>query len=250
MTLQKLFFSCGRAIALACLALQMHAAAASIVITGTRVIYKATDAETTVKLNNSGVMPVLAQIWLDTGDSNASPDTLDVPFTITPAVARIDPGKAQTLRIAYTGEPMPVDRESVLWLNVLEIPPKPGAVNASEATGSTLQLAFRTRIKFFFRPARLPGTAADAPATLRWAAAANKQISVSNPSAFNVSLGALHVTAGAQKSVYLRGGMIEPGGALTLPLTGDAPLQAGAEIQFETINDFGGITQHSAKLAN
>ncbi|PJI52023.1 molecular chaperone EcpD, partial [Methylobacterium radiotolerans] len=57
----------------------------------------------------------------------------------------------------HTGEPMPQDKESVFWLNVLEIPPK------DKANQNLLQMAFRSRIKLFYRPAGLKGKAEDAP---------------------------------------------------------------------------------------
>ncbi len=50
---------------------------------------------------------------------------------------------------------LPKDRESVFWFNVLEVPPKPDA--ATVANQSLLQLAFRTRIKLFYRPEALKG---------------------------------------------------------------------------------------------
>src|SRR5471030_1759277 len=97
---------------------------ASIVITGTRVIYPSTEKEVTVKLNNVGVSPVLVQSWIDNGDVNAKPENISVPFILTPPINRVEQGKGQTLRINYTGTPLPVNKESVFWLNVLEIPAK------------------------------------------------------------------------------------------------------------------------------
>ncbi|SQI40047.1 Chaperone protein focC precursor [Leminorella richardii] len=59
-------------------------AMAGIVITGTRVIYPAGEREVTVKIDNRGDKPVLAQSWVDDGDANATPETAKAPFTITP----------------------------------------------------------------------------------------------------------------------------------------------------------------------
>ncbi len=161
---------------------------ASVVIGGTRVIYNAKERETTVKLTNEGKVPALTQAWLDNGDPKAAPSAINVPFTVTPPVARIDPGRGQTLRIIYTGEPLPQDKESVFWLNVLEIPPKP---SGDEADANKLQLAFRTRIKFFFRPSGLKGEPGEAPAQLVWRLApSGKQpaLEARNPTPYHVSI--------------------------------------------------------------
>lgn len=49
---------------------------AGLVINGTRVIYPGDEKEITVQVSNKGQRPVLVQSWLDTGDSEATPDTI------------------------------------------------------------------------------------------------------------------------------------------------------------------------------
>lgn len=98
---------------------------ASVVIMGTRVIYPEGQRSINVRLSNDELSPSLVQSWMDTGDVSASPDSVNVPFIITPPVFRIEPHTGQTLRIIYTGEKLPHDRESLFWLNVLDIPAKP-----------------------------------------------------------------------------------------------------------------------------
>lgn len=126
-------------LAAGCFALQ---AQASVVIASTRVIYPAQEREVTIKLSNDGRTPALVQSWLDDGSITDAPETLKVPFVLTPAIFRVDPGKGQTLRLIHTKESMPQDKESMYWLNVLEVPPK---AQAGE-DANRLQLAFRTRI--------------------------------------------------------------------------------------------------------
>ncbi|HGY8840292.1 TPA: fimbria/pilus periplasmic chaperone, partial [Escherichia coli] len=92
---------------------------ANVVITGTRVIYPAGQHNVNVQLTNVGISPSLIQAWIDNGDPKAAPETIKTPFVITPPIARIDGNKGQTLRLSYTGEPLPADRESVFYLNVL-----------------------------------------------------------------------------------------------------------------------------------
>lgn len=142
-------------------------AIADIVISGTRVIYKSNEKSVNVRLENKGNNPLLVQSWLDTGDDSAEPGSITVPFTATPPVSRIDAKRGQTIKLMYTASsPLPKDRESVFWFNVLEVPPKPDADKV--ANQSLLQLAFRTRIKLFYRPEGLNGLPSDAPAALKW----------------------------------------------------------------------------------
>lgn len=44
----------------------------------------------------------------------------------------MEPKSGQTIRIVYTGESLPQDRESLFYLNVLDIPAKPKLEENSE----------------------------------------------------------------------------------------------------------------------
>ena len=75
---------------------------ADIVISGTRVIYKSDQKSVNVRLENKGNNPLLVQSWLDTGDDNAEPGSITVPFTATPPVSRIDAKRGQTIKLMYS----------------------------------------------------------------------------------------------------------------------------------------------------
>lgn len=223
---------------------------ASVVIASTRVVYNQKDPEVTLKLTNNGNSPSLTQVWLDKGDPHTSPSTTDVPFIVTPPVSRIDPAKSQTLRIVYTGEPLPPDRESVFWLNVLEIPP---VASGDAADASHLQLAFRSRIKLFYRPEKLKGNPHDAPSQLTWRLTSNQghpAIEVHNPVAYDVSLASVHVVDidGNSMASFEGGAMVEPGQTKILPLTGSPSSSPSAKVRYEAINDYGGAVKGEAAL--
>jgi len=44
------------------------------------------------------------------------------PFVILPAVFRMQPAGIQSLRVFYNGAALPSNKESVVWLNLYEIP--------------------------------------------------------------------------------------------------------------------------------
>ena len=217
-------------------------ALAGVVIDGTRVIYPSSAREVTVQLSNTGGSPALVQAWIDRGDPDQSPEASDAPFVLTPPISRIEPGRGQALRIIATGGELPPDRESVLWLNVLEVPPAPDA----DAGENYLQVAFRSRIKLFFRPAGLEGRANAAPAELRWQQR-GAQLHVSNPTDWHVTLArvtALGADGAELVTVEESGQMIPPGGT-----TGWSVPDMVADVAFTTVNDYGGRAEHTSGVA-
>lgn len=227
----------------ACLALACCLPAlAGVVIDGTRVIYPSSAREVTVQLSNTGGSPALVQAWIDRGDPDQAPEDSDAPFVLTPPITRIEPGRGQALRIIATGEEFPQDRESVFWLNVLEVPPAPDADSAE----NYLQVAFRSRIKLFFRPPGLEGTANAAPAGLQWQRR-GARLHVSNPTDWHVTIA--RVTAldanGAELGVVEENGqMLPPGGTAEWNAPGTV-----ADVAFTTVNDYGGRAEHKAGVA-
>ncbi|WP_250143332.1 fimbrial biogenesis chaperone, partial [Escherichia coli] len=65
------------------------------------------------------------------------------------------PEQTNTLRIQYTGAPLPTDRESVFWLDIKAIAPKP------KESSNELQVNVKSKFKIFYRPDNLKGDAAD-----------------------------------------------------------------------------------------
>ncbi len=225
-------------------------AQASVVLSGTRLVFPAGEKEATLQITNSGDTPSLVQAWLDTGDSQGSLQNVSVPFVMTPSIFRMEAKKGQTLRIIYSGEPLPADKESLFWINVLEVPPK---VQANDADSANLQFAFRTRIKLMYRPKGLPGTAAEAPAQLQWSlhtlADGKLALQARNNTPYVVNLGAIALESGGQ-SHNAGAGHVLPGmtADFALPDGVDAGLRGGT-VKFSSLNDWGGSLPHEAPLA-
>ncbi|MET1531210.1 fimbria/pilus periplasmic chaperone [Burkholderia sola] len=221
-------------------------AEAAIVITGTRVIYPEQNREVNVRLTNVETAPVLVQAWIDDDRPDANPDEIKVPFVLMPPVFRVEPKKGQTLRIMYTGTNLPADRESVFWLNVQEIPPKP--VNAEEM--NLLQLAFRTRIKLFFRPAALQ----DGPSgqSLKWKVVRDEKgqsaLIVDNPSPYYVSFGRVALKAG-DTEIQFDPAMVPPFDHVkfTQPQGAHRAFARGT-VSYKLINDYGAEVAGSAAI--
>lgn len=204
---------------------------ANVVIQGTRVIYPSNQKTVTIQLSNEGKLPALVQSWLDRGDENSSPDSASskVPFILTPPVTRIEPKKGQSLRVVYTGEALPKDRESVFYLNVLDIPPKPTGEAAQE---NYLQLAIRSRIKFFFRPANLSMTTQDAYQAVRWTATANG-VKANNQTPYYISYNKVEVDGKNSQEI----GMVAPYSSKEFIVPN---ARSGKKVKWSLINDYGG----------
>lgn len=128
---------------------------AGVVIDGTRHIYPQQRREITLRLSNDDKRaPRLVQVWLDQGDATPDPAHSDVPFSLSPPVFRLDPGRSQGVRLVYTQEPLPSDRESLFWLNALEIPltsTRPSSTS-KHLRETTCSLLFVSAPKCFFAP--------------------------------------------------------------------------------------------------
>ena len=142
-----------------------------------------------MRLENNGTRPALVQPWLDSGDRHSTPATAHTPFTLSPPIFRIEPYQQQALRLRYTGEPLTEDRESLFWLNVLEVPPRA----ADAAQKNQIELSFRTRLRGLPAPTRhCPIRSAAPPAKLQWTLVAHEQgfaLQATNPTPYHISLG-------------------------------------------------------------
>ena len=225
-------------------ALSAVPAHASVIIAGTRVIFPAKDGEVTVRLTNQSATPALVEAWIDSGDSQSTPDKVHTPFLITPPLFRLEPNRDQSLRILFThsDQPLPTDRESVFWLNVLEVPPKP--TGAQFQGKNYLQMAIRSRLKLFYRPADLAGDPQKAPSELIFKAASeagSAALVVHNPTAYYITVGLLTVNVGGT-SHKVDPGMVAPDSDLrvAIPDLKQAP-SVGDAIQYNCITDFGSV---------
>ncbi|WP_253382497.1 fimbria/pilus periplasmic chaperone [unidentified bacterial endosymbiont] len=128
-------------------------AQAGVVIYGTRVIYPADKKEITVQLMNQSPRTSLVQSWIDDGDSSLPPEKIHVPFVLSPAIVRVSANSGQQIKIKQTPNMLPANKESLFYLNVLDIPPN----SSSESNTSVLKLAMQNRVKLFYRPKGIAG---------------------------------------------------------------------------------------------
>lgn len=176
---------------------------ANIIVSTTRAIVPVPPGHTSVRLTNKSAVPALVQVWADSGDGASTPDTSDAPFEITPALFVLGANESQVIRIDYDDDPtkpLPAHRESLYWLNVLDIPStserpsdntavdpstrdsskasstelgdqtqaQPTARGAPQSDENAIRFVVHTRIKLIARPRGLEGSALYAPGKVVW----------------------------------------------------------------------------------
>ncbi|CAB3624934.1 fimbrial biogenesis chaperone [Achromobacter pestifer] len=216
----------------------MAAAWADLAVTGTRFVYPEGEKRIVISLSNTGADPILVQTWLDHGGAEVDLSQLQVPFVLMPSLFRLDPGERKTLQLRYTGEPLPDDRETVLWINLRHAPSR-------QVSENKLEVVLSYVMKVLYRPAGLEGDAKDAPATVRWTyhergAGDAPYLEAENPSPFSVSLPVLRL-GGGRAPTELKGLTIMPKSTarFALPVGTIGPPASGEHLEFEAIDDLG-----------
>ncbi|MGX5100439.1 fimbrial biogenesis chaperone [Enterobacter cloacae] len=201
--------------------------ATGVQIGRTRIIYDAAKKEIALPLQNSEKeLPWLIQSWTDTGDGKTRG-----PFIVTPPLFRLDPQKEQSLRITWSGSPLPDDKETLFYLNVRTVPATP----ADDAGKNVLRLIYKTRLKLFWRPVGLSGSPSESCKNLRFVRH-GQQLTVINDGAFysifdSLSLGAIKVE---------KADMVGPKSSVTIPISDNTQ---GTNVSWRCITDYGNASQ-------
>jgi len=218
-------------------------APASVVLTGTRIIYPAALPGKTLQLSNDDDHPWLVQMWLDTGDENSSPETHDsaVPFALSPPIFRIEPGSGQAVRLMLTdAQTLPVDRESVFFLNFTQIP----ALESGDVEANKLVLLLRSRVKVFYRPRALSQVnGRELACALRFRIERNR-IQVENPSPFHAVVSRAELVLDDGRVPLLRGDVLAPFSQQARTLDDAVTASANARLRVSLVNDYGADERH------
>lgn len=235
---------------LACVSLLALAAQAHAGVTPerTRVIFPAGSSEVNLRVANANPYPVMVQTWIDDGALDSTPDKSISAFMSLPPVFPLLPLEQRTLRVLFTGDALPKDRESLFWLNLYEFSPTAkGDRQAPEQ--QRLVVAMRTQIKVFHRPADLPLKAEQAAGKLVFSArteGGGVQLRIDNPSPYYVTISSLQIRQGAI-SLAIAGDMLAPLSSLEFPARNLVAGQDG-EVRFNWIDDDGNVESASAVL--
>lgn len=200
-------------------------AEAGVALGATRVIYPAGQKQVQLAVtNNDDNSTYLIQSWVENADGQK-----DGRFVITPPLFAMQGKKENTLRIIdATNDKLPQDRESLFWMNVKAIP----SMDKSKLSDNTLQLAIISRIKLYYRPAKLAMPPEQAAEKLTFRRDAGT-LTLINPTPYYLTVTDLN--AGTR---VLENALVPPMGETRVKI----PADAGGEITYRTINDYGALT--------
>lgn len=218
---------------------------AEIIIHGTRAVYPSDAREITLQLSNEGKSPSLVQVWIDEGDPKSTPDQSKAPFILTPPISRIEAQKGQFIRITSlpTVNALSKTEESLFWLNVLDIPPKPSAKDKTAAPDNFLQLAVRSRIKLFYRPSEIKQDVTLAPEKIQWSSKGTNLLA-KNPTPFYITITSItQADSGENTDILSEGFMLKPFSEQTILLKSPST----QNMTFTIINDYGGRVSYKIK---
>lgn len=198
---------------------------AGVALGATRVIYPAGQKQVQLAVtNNDDSSTYLIQSWVENAEGQK-----DGQFVITPPLFAMQGKKENTLRIIdATNDKLPKDRESLFWMNVKAIP----SMDKSKLSDNTLQLAIISRIKLYYRPAKLTLSPDQAPEKLTFRRSATT-LTLINPTPYYLTVTELN--AGTR---VLENALVPPMGEASVKI----PADAGRDITYRTINDYGALT--------
>lgn len=228
-----MFNSCGQRLLLLVAVLISTPANAGVTAERTRVIVHEGQRETSLALVNQNAYPVVVQTWIDNGDLAVTPDTASAPIMPLPPMFRLEPQQQRSVRLVTTGQVLAQDRESLYWLNVYEIPPRPNEVLEEGATRLTITL--RTQLKVIYRPKGLSNKAELAPSHLV-VRVQGRRVQLRNPTPFYISLSHAQIGEG-ERSIILDAPMLAP--FSTQHQTAPATAPSGATFRFSWLDDEG-----------
>lgn len=202
---------------------------ASLVLDETRVIYSEADPQESVKVDNPTSLNFLAQAWIE--DEHGREEQ---HFTVYPPLSRINANSTSSVRIEkIDSEKLPADRETLMWLNIKEIPQR------QKADGPQLVVAFKSRIKILYRPKSIDPELHESFTKMTWQTLPGKLI-VSNPTPYHITFDKVWDGAMNNPANELPANMVAPFSSLTISVPAGKTVHT---VYYDIINDFGGLSE-------
>lgn len=212
-------------------AVASQSAHAAVALDRTRVVYDASNKSESLSISNQNKsLPYLAQAWIEDAQGNK----IQSPIVALPPLQRLEPGAKSQVKLQVTGEAnqLAQDKETLLYFNLREIPPRSSKPN-------TLQIALQTRVKMFYRPSALAmdNGQLNEPQKQLTLSKEGDSYRLNNPTGYYVTI---VEAAAAEKSASVTGfkpDMVAPKASILLKGSAQA---LGSHPVLTFINDYGG----------
>lgn len=203
---------------------------ASVVMTGTRIIYSGNTREKTIQLHNTSEQPYIVNAQID----NEQDPKHSVPFFVTPQTFRIEPSSGQSIRLIFTGEKLPQDRESIYYFSFSQLP----YIKNKDKSQNQLVLALTNQVKIFYRPTGIESDASKTEQNLTFQLK-NNRVEVSNPGGYYAAIRSAELVCEGKKYQLADLVMISPKSKAEWPLPSGLNSIKNAKIHLVTVNDYG-----------
>lgn len=206
---------------------------AAFVLNGTRFIYEEGKKNITFEVTNNSDVTYGGQVWID--------NTLErngVEMVPQPPFFKIGAKQKQLIRIMKTDSSLPGDRETLFWLNVQEVPPKP-----EQKSGSVLAIAMNARVKLIYRPSSLKEGRRDAEKQLRRESRGNETWLL-NPTPYYMAIVGVKSDG---KEVALNDKVLRELAQLAPFSSVSLGKQVNGQLSVEAINDWGGVQRFETR---
>lgn len=216
----------------------------TIQVNTTRVIFEELENEQTVEVNNVGKKTALVQVWLSQDDANDK--IKDTGFIITQPMFKVKPEKSKVVRIIGTDEIKnlyPKDRETMLWINFLDIPPE------NEKGANSLNIAVHTKMKFFYVPEKIDMTRSEAAEKLSWKIekiGSDSYLIAKNNSPIYVNLGKLALKN--NMAIKLDSSVVAPFSETRYKITDEISNKKNVVVEYSYIDDLGAYISKEINL--
>ena len=212
----------------------INTASASVVMTGTRVIFPEQAKEKTVQLRNPDNKAYLLQMQIDDHEEIKEKADSSSSFIVTPQIFRMEPNSGQSIRIKYIGDNLPQDRETIFYFSFSQLP----LLKKNEQAANQLVLAVTSRVKIFYRPKGIAGAPADAMKALRFSLD-GKRIKVSNPTGYHVVVRKASLLVNGREITLADSTLVAPKKETEWTPSASVSRLAGSQLRLVVVNDYG-----------
>jgi fimbrial chaperone protein len=232
------------------LLLIMAQAQASVTLVGTRVIYPADAKFVNLNFRSPDQVPSIMEVWASLQDTpSSSSQNADAPFVVMPQVFRIDPMQGQVAKLTFTGADLPQDRESLFYLNFVQLP----ATKSDLQSKNKLLVSYKSTVKVFYRPKSLKSDPNKALSQLKIDAGklSAGTIKVINPTEYHITVNSIEFKQQGQRLLTLPAKtvpMIAPFSEQHISVKPTKINLAASIATLQIINDLGGISTVDIKL--
>lgn len=223
---------------------------ASVTLVGTRVIYPGDAKFVNLQFRSPDAVPSIMEVWTSLNDTpDSSSQNADAPFVPTPQVFRIEPKKGQTVKLTYTGANLPQDRESVFYLNFVQLP----AMKKETQSKNKLLVTYKSTVKVFYRPGKLIGDPHQVSSQLKLDASrlSSGSVKITNPTAYYATISNLDFKQNGKTVLSVNGNDIPMIAPFSEQKISVKPMKSNASktiVTINTINDMGGISASEVTL--